>query len=142
MLSLAQWPALNALLNGLSAALLATGYVFIRRKQVAVHRLFMGAAFTTSTLFLVSYLGYHYHVGATSFRGQGWIRPVYFFLLLTHTGLAGLIVPLALITLSRALRGQFDRHRRIARWTLPIWIYVSVTGVVVYAMLYHLYPSR
>ncbi len=142
MLSLHQWPALNAALNGLSALLLTTGYFFIRRRQVAVHRVFMGAAFLTSSLFLASYLGYHYYVGATAFRGQGWIRPVYYGILLTHTALAALTVPLALVTLSRALRQQYDRHKRIARWTLPIWLYVSITGVVVYAMLYHLYPSR
>ncbi len=142
MISLPPWPTFNAALNALSALLLATGYFFIRRKQVAIHRAFMGAAFLTSSLFLASYLGYHYYVGATSFKGQGWIRPVYFFILLTHTTLAALTVPLALLTLSRALREQFDRHRRIARWTLPIWLYVSITGVIVYAMLYHLYPSR
>ena len=102
----------------------------------------MGAAFLTSSLFLASYLGYHYFVGATSFQGQGWIRPVYFSILLTHSVLAALTVPLVIVTLSRALRGQFDRHRRIARWTLPIWFYVSVTGVIIYTMLYHLYPSR
>ena len=142
MASFPQWPALNASLNALCALLLATGYFFIRRKQVAIHRFFMGAAFFTSSLFLISYLGYHYFVGATSFQGRGWIRPVYFSILLTHTVLAALTLPLAIVTLSRALRGQFDRHRRIARWTLPIWFYVSVTGVVIYAMLYHLYPSR
>ena len=142
MASFPQWPALNASLNVLCALLLATGYFFIRRKQVAIHRIFMGAAFFTSSLFLVSYLGYHYFVGATPFQGRGWIRPVYFSILLTHTVLAALTLPLAIVTLSRALRGQFDRHRRIARWTLPIWFYVSVTGVVIYAMLYHLYPSR
>ena len=142
MASFPAWPALNASLNALSALLLATGYFFIRRKRIAIHRFFMGAAFLTSSLFLASYLGYHYFVGATRFQGQGWIRPVYFSILLTHTLLAVLTLPLAIVTLSRALRQQFDRHRRIARWTLPIWFYVSVTGVVIYAMLYHLYPSR
>ena len=142
MFSIPQWPALNASLNALSALLLATGYFFIRRRRIAIHRFFMGAAFLTSSLFLASYLGYHYFVGATPFSGRGWIRPVYFSILLSHTVLAVLTLPLAIVTLSRALREQFDRHRRIARWTLPIWFYVSVTGVIIYAMLYHLYPSR
>ncbi len=142
MFSIPQWPALNASLNALSALLLAAGYFFIRRKRIAIHRFFMGAAFLTSSLFLASYLGYHYFVGATSFSGRGWIRPVYLSILLSHTVLAALTLPLVIVTLSRALRGQFDRHRRIARWTLPIWFYVSVTGVIIYAMLYHLYPSR
>ena len=142
MFSTPQWPALNASLNALSALLLAAGYFFIRRKRIAIHRFFMGAAFLTSSLFLASYLGYHYFVGATMFSGRGWIRPVYLSILLSHTVLAALTVPLVIVTLSRALREQFDRHRRIARWTLPIWFYVSVTGVIIYAMLYHLYPSR
>lgn len=142
MASNLSWPAFNAVLNGVSALLLAAGYIFIRRKQVALHRAFMGAAFLTSTLFLISYLGYHYSAGTTRFAGQGWVRAVYFSILLSHTVLAVLIVPLVLTTLWRAVSGRFDRHRAIARWTLPIWIYVSVTGVVIYAMLYHLYPSR
>lgn len=132
------WPALNASLNGLSALLLITGYSFIRRKNVLVHRAFMGAAFLTSVVFLFSYLGYHYRVGSVRFTGQGWLRPVYFSILLTHTVLAALVPVLAIITLSRALRGHFERHRKIARWTLPIWLYVSITGVVVYLMLYRL----
>ena len=100
----------------------------------------MGSAFGASTIFLISYLTYHYHVGSIHFAGQGRIRALYFTILVSHTILAAAIVPLALITLNRALRGRFDRHVRIARWTLPIWLYVSVTGVIVYWMLYHLYP--
>jgi len=98
----------------------------------------MLSAFTTSTLFLISYLIYHYHVGSVPFQGQGWLRAVYFAVLVSHTILAVLIVPLVLITLTRALKGNFDRHKRIARWTLPLWLYVSITGVLVYWMLYHL----
>jgi uncharacterized membrane protein YozB (DUF420 family) len=133
-------PALNALLNSLAAVCLLTGWVFIRRKMIPQHRAAMLAAFGCSAAFLVSYLIYHYQVGSVGFAGQGWIRPVYFAILLTHTVLAAAIVPLALITLFRAFREQFDRHRRIARWTLPIWLYVSVTGVVIYWLLYHVYP--
>ena len=101
----------------------------------------MSAAFLTSTVFLISYLIYHFQVGSVPFPGHGWIRPVYFTLLLTHTVLAATVPPLAIVTLSRALREQFDRHRRIARWTLPIWLYVSVTGVLIYWLLYHAYPA-
>ncbi len=132
-------PGLNATLNGACAVLLVTGYAFIRRRRILPHKLSMGLAFLTSVAFLISYLYYHYHVGSVHFRGQGWIRPVYFSLLFSHTVLAAAIVPLALVTLSRALRGRFDRHKRIARWTLPIWLYVSVTGVIIYWLLYHLY---
>ena len=134
-------PTVNAILNGTSAILLVTGYVLIRRRNVTAHRACMGTAFVTSTVFLISYLTLRYYAGMTSFTGQGWIRPVYFTILISHTILAAAIVPLALVTLSRALRARFDRHVRIARWTLPLWLYVSVTGVVVYVMLYHLYPS-
>jgi len=134
-------PTVNAILNGTSAILLVTGYVLIRRRNVAAHRACMGTAFVTSTVFLISYLTLRYYAGMTSFTGQGWIRPVYFTILISHTILAAEIVPLALVTLSRALRARFDRHVRIARWTLPLWLYVSVTGVVVYVMLYHLFPS-
>lgn len=136
------WPAVNAALNAMSAVLLVAGFFYIRQRRIAVHRAFMAAAFATSTLFLLSYLGYHYSVGATRFQGQGWPRTIYLSILLSHTVLAVIILPMAITTLYRALRGQFDRHRGIARWTLPLWIYVSVTGVVIYAMLYHLYPSR
>lgn len=134
-------PALNATLNATSAVLLSTGYAMIRRGRVLAHKCCMGLAFLSSTAFLVSYLLYHARVGSVAFRGQGWIRPVYFTLLASHTILAAAIVPLAVITLSRALREQFDRHKRIARWTLPLWLYVSVTGVVIYFLLYHLYAA-
>ena len=135
-------PALNAALNGTCALLLTVGYLFIRRRQVLAHKICMGSAFVTSTLFLISYLTYHYHVGSRPFGGQGAIRSLYFTILISHTILAATIVPLALITMYRALKGRFDRHVRIARWTLPLWLYVSVTGVIVYLMLYHLYlPS-
>jgi len=133
--------ALNAALNASSAVLLSTGYWMIRRGRVLAHKSCMGLAFLSSTAFLVSYLLYHARVGSVAFRGQGWIRPVYFTLLASHTILAVAIVPLAVITLSRALREQFDRHKRIARWTLPLWLYVSVTGVVIYFLLYHLYAA-
>jgi len=129
-------PRLNAMLNGGSAVLLATGYVFIRRRQIIVHLSCMLGAFVLSTGFLISYVLYHFHAGSRPFTGQGWIRPVYFSLLLTHVVLAAAIVPLALTTIWRALSGRFDRHARIARWTLPLWLYVSVTGVVIYWMLY------
>lgn len=138
MLSHAGW---NAALNGLSAVLLSAGYAMIRRARVLAHQCCMVSAFLCSTAFLVSYVAYHARVGSVAFRGQGWIRPVYFALLASHTVLAVAIVPLALITLSRALREQFDRHRRIARWTLPLWLYVSVTGVAIYFLLYHLYAA-
>ena len=134
-------PTLNAALNATCATLLVIGYLFIRRKRILPHQVCMGSAFLTSVAFLTSYLYYHAHVGVVAFRGQGWIRPVYFSLLLSHTALAVSIVPLAIVTLSRALRSHFDRHKRIARWTLPIWLYVSVTGVIIYFLLYHLYAA-
>jgi uncharacterized membrane protein YozB (DUF420 family) len=133
--------ALNATLNASSAVLLSTGYWMIRRGRVLAHKSCMGLAFLSSTAFLVSYLLYHIRVGSVAFRGQGWIRPVYFTLLASHTILAAAIVPLAVITLSRALREQFGRHKQIARWTLPLWLYVSVTGVVIYFLLYHFYAA-
>lgn len=138
--SLTDLPALNAALNGISALLLASGYLCIRRQRVTAHKVCMGSAFVTSTLFLISYLTYHYHVGSVPFGGRGWIRAAYFTILISHTILAATIVPLALVTLSRALRRRFSKHVRVARWTLPLWLYVSVTGVVVYWMLYHLSP--
>jgi uncharacterized membrane protein YozB (DUF420 family) len=131
-------PAVNATLNSLSAILLMTGYVFIRQKNITAHKLCMISALGASALFLTSYLIYHYHVGSKPFGGQGAIRIVYFSILISHTILAVTIVPLALITLSRALKQRFDKHKRIARWTLPIWLYVSVTGVTVYWMLYQM----
>jgi putative membrane protein len=133
-------PAVNAVLNGTSAALLTAGYVFIRQRKVTAHMTCMLTAFGVSSLFLVSYVMYHYHAGSRPFTGHGWIRGVYFTLLISHLVLAALIVPFALTTIYRAWRGQFARHRRIARWTLPVWLYVSVTGVIVYWMLYHLVP--
>ena len=133
--------ALNATLNAASAVLLSSGYLLIRRGRVLAHKSCMVLAFLSSTLFLVSYLVYHAKVGSVAFHGQGWIRPVYFTLLASHTVLAAAIVPLALITLSRALREQFDRHKRIARWTLPLWLYVSTTGVLIYFLLYHIYAA-
>ncbi|MDR7419558.1 MAG: DUF420 domain-containing protein [Armatimonadota bacterium] len=142
MIPLEWFPTINAGLNGAAAALLATGYAAIRRRRIAVHRRLMLTAVATSALFLVSYLYYHAQAGTTRFAGQGWIRTLYFAVLATHTALAAVILPLAVTTLSRALRGRFLEHRRIARVTLPVWIYVSVTGVVVYLMLYHIYPSR
>jgi putative membrane protein len=134
--------ALNASLNGISAVLLTCGYAAIRARKIAVHKAFMIAAFLTSTAFLISYLAYHYRVGHVAFQGQGWIRPVYFTLLLTHTVLAAVIVPMIVITLRRAWLEKFDKHRLIARWTLPLWLYVSVTGVIVYLMVYQIYPAR
>lgn len=130
-------PALNALLNATSAALLVAGYLNIRRGRREAHRRLMLAAFATSVVFLTSYLVLRYHAGVTHFTGQGWIRPVYFAILLSHTLLAAGMLPLVLVTLGRALRGRFDLHARIARWTLPVWLYVSVTGVLVYLILYH-----
>jgi len=121
--------------------LLVLGYFLIRRRSIRAHRACMIAAFITSVLFLISYLVYHYHHGATRFTGQGWVRPLYFMILITHTMLAALIVPFVLVTLYRAARGRFVSHARLARWTLPMWLYVSVTGVVVYLMLYRLYPT-
>lgn len=131
-------PGLNATLNGCAAILLSAGWLAIRRHHIALHRACMLAAFATSTAFLASYLVYHYHVGSVPFRGQGAIRTVYFVILITHVILAIAIVPLSLITLTRALARRFDKHRRIARVTLPVWLYVSVTGVMVYVMLYRL----
>jgi uncharacterized membrane protein YozB (DUF420 family) len=131
--------ALNASLNGTSAVLLACGYVAIKNSKMKVHKTFMISAFAVSTVFLISYLIYHYRVGHVVFQGQGWIRPVYFALLLSHTILAIVIVPMILVTLRRAWLEKFDKHRMIARWTLPLWFYVSVTGVIVYILLYQVY---
>ena len=140
MIPLAVLPALNAVLNASSAILLATGYVAIRGRRVRLHRACMAAAFLTSVVFLASYVTYHLQVGTTRFPGQGWIRPVYFAILGTHTVLAALVPVLAVASLTLALRGRFARHARLSRWTLPTWLYVSVTGVVIYVMLYHVYP--
>ena len=135
-------PAVDATLNAASALFLVVGFFLVREKNIRAHKACMLAAFATSTVFLVCYLTYHYFHGTTHFRGQGNVRSFYFVLLGSHTVLAALIVPLALATLHRAWRERFPQHKRIARWTLPLWLYVSVTGVLVYWMLYHLYPIR
>ena len=132
-------PALNASLNGVAALFLFAGYLFIRRRRIAAHRAAMLCAFTASALFLISYVIYHANAGSKPFPGTGPVRTVYFFVLITHVVLAAVILPMAVVTLSRALQERFDRHVRIARWTLPLWLYVSVTGVVIYVMLYRLY---
>ena len=132
----AAWPLANACLNAASALCLAAGYIFIRRKEINRHRVAMGSAFVVSSLFLVSYLAYHAKVGHVRYSGTGVLRTVYFTLLTSHTLLAAVIVPLILRTLYLALKGRFQDHRRWARWTLPLWFYVSVTGVVIYEMLY------
>jgi putative membrane protein len=132
-------PTLNAALNALASVFLVTGYVLIRRGRRVLHKRFMLAALATSALFLTSYVTYHANAGSRPFPGQGGIRVVYFAILIPHVLLAATILPLALITTARGLRSQFDRHVRIARWTLPLWLYVSVTGVVIYLMLYQLY---
>lgn len=134
-------PAINASLNSLSAVLLLAGYVFIRRKNQIAHRNCMVAALAVSTLFLISYLTYHYNAGRTTFKDPAWFRPFYLALLLTHTVLAVVIVPLIFVTANRALKARFELHRKIARWTWPLWMYVSVTGVVIYFLLYHLFPQ-
>lgn len=131
-------PSVNAFLNGTAAVLLVWGYTLIRRKRIDTHRKVMQTAFLVSCLFLVCYLVYHAQVGSVRFQKTGVIRSVYLTILATHTVLAATVPVLAIITLRRARAGKFDRHRQIARWTLPIWLYVSVTGVVVYVMLYHL----
>jgi len=138
LISVSQLPSVNATLNSLSAAFLILGFLFIKSKNIKAHKACMLSAFTSSSFFLVSYLVYHYHVGSVPYKGQGWMRTVYFAILLTHTVLAAAVVPLVLVTLRRALKQRFAAHRRIARWTFPIWLYVSVTGVVVYWMLYGL----
>jgi putative membrane protein len=137
-LEIADLPTLNAALNATAAVLLLTGYVLIRRRKIDAHRRAMLSAFTCSALFLVSYLVYHFEVGSVKFQGTGTIRTVYLSILLTHTVLAATLPVLAPLTLWRALSRRFDRHKRIARFTLPIWLYVSVTGVVVYWMLYQM----
>ena len=130
-------PALNAGLNLFATVLLALGYFFIRRGERERHKFAMLAACVTSTAFLTSYLIYHWHVGSVPFTGQGWIRPVYFAILISHIVLAAVILPLATVTVALAWRGNLDRHRRIAKWTWPLWMYVSVTGIVIYLALYH-----
>ena len=138
-MAISDLPALNATLNGIAGCLLAAGYYFIRRKRIAAHRACMLSAFAASTLFLVSYVIYHAHVGSRPFPRQGGVRLLYFAILITHIVSAAAIVPMALITVRRGLKLDVARHRRIARWTWPIWMYVSVTGVIIYLMLYKLY---
>ncbi|HMF55002.1 MAG TPA: DUF420 domain-containing protein [Pyrinomonadaceae bacterium] len=135
-------PHLNAALNATSGVLLVTGYTFIRRKRVAAHRNCQIAALTTSALFLVSYVVYHYYHGSTRFPEIPVVRPIYLVILFTHLVLAILILPLIFLTVYRAARGRFTQHKRIARWTFPMWLYVSVTGVIVYLMLYQIFPAR
>ncbi|HYO90707.1 MAG TPA: DUF420 domain-containing protein [Pyrinomonadaceae bacterium] len=136
-----QLPHLNAVLNSLSTGFLVAGFLFIRRGRIRAHRRMMTGALISSTLFLISYLIYHFvFQGLTRFTGQGAIRTLYLGILFTHTVLATVILPFVLVTVTRALRGDFARHRRVARWTLPMWLYVSVTGVIVYLMLYQLKP--
>ena len=137
---LAFFPALNASLNGTSAVLLLTGRYMIARGRMAAHRACMVAAVVASALFLSCYLYFHFHAGNILFLGQGIWRPIYFAILIPHVTLAIVIVPMVIITLSRALRARYDRHRIIARWTFPLWMYVSVTGVIVYFMLYQWFP--
>jgi putative membrane protein len=129
-------PHLNATLNTVSLGLILAGWRFVRRKNVAAHRACMLSALGAATLFLISYVIYHSQAGSTKFTGEGWVRPVYFFILITHIVLAAGIVPLAIVTARRGVRNDVERHRRIARWTLPIWIYVSVTGLLVYGFIY------
>ncbi len=138
-MAISDLPALNATLNGIAGCFLAAGYYFIRQRQIAAHRACMVSAFVASTLFLISYLVYHANIGSRPFPGQGPIRTLYFTILITHVSLAAAIVPMALVTLSRGLKLDIVRHRRIARWTWPIWMYVSVTGVIIYLMLYRIY---
>jgi putative membrane protein len=141
-MTISDLPALNASLNGLSAVLLAAGYYFIRQGRIRRHRNCMIGAVATSTLFLASYLYYHANVEALTRFEHPWFRPVYLAILISHTILAMVLLPLVLVTLYRAARGQFERHQRIARWTWPVWIYVSVTGVIIYLLLYQIFPQR
>ncbi len=139
-MSLTDLPHLNALLNFTSTVFLLLGYYFIRQKRKVLHKRMMITALIASCLFLISYLVYHSNVGSVRFTAQGTVRTVYFAILISHTILAAAVPPLAIITLVRALRERFDKHKRIARWTLPVWLYVSATGVIIYLMLYRLYP--
>lgn len=137
-MDIATLPTLNASLNALASVFLVAGYVMIRSRRIDAHRRCMLSALGTSALFLISYVIYHANAGSVPFRGTGAIRVVYFAVLIPHIILAAAILPLALVTTARGLRGDYTRHVRIARWTLPVWLYVSVTGVIVYLMLYHL----
>ena len=140
-MSVSDLPALNASLNGLSVVLLTAGFVFIKRDAKIAHRNCMIAAFMVSAVFLVSYLTYHAQVGHTSFQNPAWFRPIYLAILIPHVLLAGLIVPMILAALWFAFRGTFEKHRKIAKWTWPIWMFVSVTGVIIYLLLYHIFPQ-
>jgi uncharacterized membrane protein YozB (DUF420 family) len=135
-------PLFNAVCNALTTALLLAGFAFIRAGRTSAHRNCMVAALLSSTLFLASYLVYHAYAGRTRFADPAWFRPIYLGILLSHTCLAAVIVPLVLVTVTRALRGHFDRHKALARWTWPLWIYVSVTGVVIYLLLYRIFPQH
>ena len=135
-MSLHDLPAVNATLNAISGVLLLVAYAFIRQRKIEQHRTVMLAAFTTSALFLICYIVYHAQVGSVRFTRQGLVRPIYFTILITHVTLAAVVLPLAIVTLSRGLQARYPQHRRIARWTFPIWLYVSVTGVLVYVLLY------
>ena len=138
MLEISNLPTVNAILNSTSAVLLIIGYVFIRNQKIDQHKKFMFAAFGVSVLFLISYCIYHANAGSTKFLHEGWIRPIYFLILISHIILAFIIIPLALVTLYFAWREKFDKHQKIAKITFPIWLYVSVTGVLIYLMLYHM----
>ncbi|HLF19278.1 MAG TPA: DUF420 domain-containing protein [Bacteroidota bacterium] len=139
MISVSDLPLLNAFLNSTSAVFLVIGHRFMKTGNIRAHRVCMMTVFVISGLFLTSYLIYHYHHGSESFRGEGWVRPVYFSILFSHTVLATAVVPLAIVTLRRGLKGNYDLHRKIAKWTYPMWLYVSVTGVVIYVMLYQVF---
>jgi len=142
-MSISDLPAVNACLNGLSAIFLTAGYVFIRRKNQAAHRNCMVSAFVTSALFLACYLTYHLSVQVvTRFKEPAWFRPIYLTVLITHTILAVAVVPLVLMTLHRAVKQRFELHKKIARWTWPIWMYVSLTGVLIYLWLYQIFPQK
>ena len=141
MIPLEYFPPLNACLNSLCAVLLVVGLLFIKKKNIAAHKACMIAAFVVSSIFLACYLYYHFHHGATKFAGEGWSRPFYFTLLISHTILAVVNLPLIIVTFNHAFKGRLDKHRAIAKYTFSIWLYVSVTGVIVYVMLYHLFPA-
>ena len=141
-MNLSELPALNACLNFTSAVLLSIGLYQIKQGKQEAHKRSMIAAFCTSTLFLVGYLYYHAHAGTTRFLEPAWFRPIYLTLLATHTLLAAIIVPLVLVTFNRAFKARYELHKKIARWTWPIWMYVSVTGVIIYLLLYQIFPQK
>ena len=141
-MTLSDLPPINACLNSLSTVFLTLGYIFIRQKKITLHRNCMIAAFCTSTIFLACYLVYHFNIGRTTFKNPQWFRPIYLCLLLTHTVLAVVIVPLILMTLNRAVKARYELHKKIARWTWPLWMYVSVTGVLIYFLLYQIFPQH